>query len=98
MVTYVLNSYDVIRVYTTLFVTYSLHVLFVRRFKTTGASKGNAATLYSQSMAKSLESVVTLENPVLSQMADWSSGVLSPTGSADLLEVEVFPVDSIMLL
>ncbi|XP_062319806.1 cilia- and flagella-associated protein 43 [Osmerus eperlanus] len=58
------------------------------KFKTTGASKGNAATQYSQSMAKSLESVVTLENPVLSQMADWSSGVLSPTGSADLLEVE----------
>ena len=49
-------------------------------------------------MAKSLESVVTLENPVLNQMSDWSSGVLSPTGSVDLLEVEVLPVDSMMLL
>jgi hypothetical protein len=54
-----------------------------------GVGKANAATQYSQSIAKYQESVITSENPILSRMADWDPEALSPPGSADLHREEV---------
>ncbi|XP_055758385.1 cilia- and flagella-associated protein 43 isoform X1 [Salvelinus fontinalis] len=58
------------------------------RLKMAGVGKANAATQYSQSIAKYQESVITSENPILSRMADWDPEALSPPGSADLHRAE----------